>query len=86
MTDLNVALILRLIDHVTGPSRAVLAAMRNVAGAVDGAGRGMIAGGEALNGVIARQREQLAGSALAVGAMAAGAGFAFKRLFVDTAA
>ena len=86
MTDLNVALILRLVDQVTGPSRAVLAAMRNVAGAVDGAGRGMVAGGEALNGVIARQREQLAGSALAVGAMAAGAGFAFKRLFVDTAA
>ncbi len=85
MTDLNVALILRLVDQVTGPSRAVLAAMRNVAGAVDGAGRGMIAGGEALNGVIARQREQLAGSALAVGAVGAGAAFAFKSLFVDVA-
>ena len=86
MSDLNVALILKLVDHVTGPSKAVLAAMRNVAGAVDGAGRGMIAGGDALNGVIARQREQLSGSALAVGAMAAGAGFAFKKLFLDSAA
>lgn len=86
MSDLNVALILRLVDHVTGPSKAVLAAMRNVSAAVDGAGRGMIAGGDALSAVIARQRDQLAGSALAVGAVGAGAGFAFKKMFVDVAA
>ena len=86
MSDLNVALILRLVDHVTGPSKAVLAAMRNVSAAVDGAGRGMIAGGDALTAVVARQREQLAGSALAVGAVGAGAGFAFKKLFLDSAA
>ena len=86
MSDLNVALILKLVDHVTGPSKAVLAAMRQVSAVVDGAGRGMIAGGNALTAVVARQREQLAGSALAVGAVGAGAGFAFKKLFLDSAA
>lgn len=86
MSDLNVALVLRLIDRVTGPSKRVLAAMRDVGGAVDGTGQGMIARGRQITEMVELQRQKLGQSAVATAAWAGGAGFAFKTLFLDTAA
>ena len=71
MTDLNVALILKLIDHVTGPSKAVMAAMRNVSAAVDGAGRGMIEQGNRLEQIAEDQRNKALGSAAGTAGLAA---------------
>lgn len=73
MSDLNIAMILRLVDQVTGPSKLVLASMREVGVAVDGAGRGMINTADRLGAVQAQQLGIVQNQALGIAGLATAA-------------
>lgn len=62
--DLNVSMIMRLVDRVTGPHRAVINSVRQIGGAVDGAGAGMIARANAMDHSIRAQKASLGASAI----------------------
>lgn len=68
MSDLNIALILRLVDQVTAPSRAVIGAVREIGAATEQAGQtGMTWADRQLEATAAR-RAALQGEAFAIGA------------------
>ncbi|MGS4945365.1 phage tail tape measure protein [Meridianimarinicoccus sp. RP-17] len=73
MSDLNIAMILRLVDQVTGPSKRVLASMREVGVAVDGAGRGMLNTADRLGAVQAQQLGIVQNQALGIAGLATAA-------------
>jgi len=73
MSDLNIAMILRLVDQVSGPSKRVLASMREVGVAVDGAGRGMINTADRLGAVQAQQLGIASRQALGIAGLATAA-------------
>ena len=73
MSDLNIAMILRLVDQVTGPSRRVLSSMREVGGAVDNAGRGMLGAADRIGAASQRQMGIIQGQTVGLVAFGAAA-------------
>jgi TP901 family phage tail tape measure protein len=76
MADLDVAMILRLVDRVSGPLKQVQSNMRQTGVLVDNAGRSMIERSNRLSAGLTAQRN----AALGQGAAVAAAGIAMGRL------
>ena len=68
MSDLNIALILRLVDQVTAPSRAVIGAVREIGNATEAAGQTGMAWADRQLEATAARRAALQGEAFAIGA------------------
>ncbi|MEV8467304.1 phage tail tape measure protein [Fluviibacterium sp. DFM31] len=70
--SLDVAMIMRLVDRVTGPHKRIISSVREMGGAVDRAGSGMVERADAMNTAIRNQKAQLAGAAFETAGWAAG--------------
>jgi len=68
MSDLNVALILRLVDQVTAPSRAVIGAVRDIGDATERAGRAGVAWSDRQLAANMARRQALQSEAMGVAA------------------
>lgn len=82
MSNLDVAMVLRLVDRVTGPAQGVIGTIRNVQAAAGRAGQGLMDRGNAIGAVADRQLASVQGSALGIAAMG-GALFAALRPAVN---
>lgn len=69
MSDLNIAMILRLVDRVSGPSRKAMGAIREIGVTADRSGQAMINQSKRLQNQIGMQQQEIQRSVLGIGAM-----------------
>ena len=78
MSNLNFAMVLRLIDKVSAPARGATSALRRITAATEAAGRSGVAWSNQQIATAQAQRQALRGQAFGIAAVVAGAGAALR--------
>ena len=78
MSNLNFAMVLRLIDKVSAPARGATSALRRITAATEAAGRSGVAWSNQQIATAQAQRQALQGQAFGIAAVVAGAGAALR--------